>query len=719
MDTLKRITRRPVSTAIWTAALTLAALILGVAASLYASARAVPSALDSRGKTIAIQKAPMDAKDENGNYSFQPQFALLYDEDIEYLRSLPQVTGIDFRYLSGAYIEGVTAKLGLVDFFDMKEDISHAVGDNLNAGIKNVVLIGTVEDSFTLPFSSTTHYDLTAFGGVEDVGERYNCAVFRVEEAVVLHPDYPLFQRYIGDRFYDGRVNLIIPVFDEGSPCFFKKGVRYAVQGAYDPANMGPGDWPEGKPLLANVGFPDSSFMFSSFNEGDELVAYRSIEYDTPISFEDDVIEILNMVLTARDKRTIVAEEWSGTAEDLINDEKWSELIKQYSMALNSFPVLGTNDLESMYSFMRNEAVIVKGRSFTEEEYAAGAKVIVMDEGVAENAGLSVGSTVRLKQFQPAVDASEGNYSLMTGYYSLGGEYNNPTLGGSVFYHGLPEGDFEEFTIVGLYRMENEWKDSTCSFTPNTVFMPRGAQTDKAYGGPSRKIGVKEIHTKLPDGSDAIYADPIIEAGGVNGVYMSIILKNGSIDDFLQRIQDDTEFEYLENVGIKRYTKGLGGHVILCFDRGFDSMKDSVKSMIASAGKLALLMAAGAAVIFAMYVLIHQSTERKIVGIMRSLGAEPKTARRYLFGSGLVLAAAGAVIGTLLAYFFAGVLTDKLIGAALGDGPGIFAEIMRESAVPAWVYGALVLAETMLAAAVLFIHASRLSKKNPRKLLGK
>ncbi|MBQ5986769.1 MAG: hypothetical protein IJL59_05855, partial [Clostridia bacterium] len=111
MDVCKRLFRRPASTALWIALLMLASLILGVAASLYASARSIPDALEKRQTTIALQNAKVE-KNENGVFSFNPQNVLLYEEDIEYLRSLPQVKDLDFRYISGAYIANLNARIG-------------------------------------------------------------------------------------------------------------------------------------------------------------------------------------------------------------------------------------------------------------------------------------------------------------------------------------------------------------------------------------------------------------------------------------------------------------------------------------------------------------------------------------------------------------------------------------------------------------------------------
>ena len=714
MDTIKRLLRRPVSTAVWAAVITLSALLLGVGASILHAARAMREELDSKQTTIAVHQLRVEKED--GTYSFMPYNGLLFDEDIEYLRSLPQVKDIDFRYLSGAYIEGVNTKLGLSDYYGMKQDI----GMFANASSQNVILLGTVESAFTMDFDSIMRYDLSAFGLGESVGERYNCAIFSVEEAIVIHPDYPLFERYEGDEYYDGRVTLMFHTFGDNVKSFFEVGKRYAVRGSYDPLPMGYGNWPMNQPLLPNVVMAYSEGTHSAFIEEGALVCYRDIKMDEndPIVWTDPDSPLSSTKLISRGEGVPAAALWEGSAEELLSDPVWGELAEKYQMALSSFPVLGTDHLESVYSFMQNEAAIVQGRSFTEEEYENSAKVIVMDEEVAKSAGLSVGDTVKLKQFEPAIGSDEGNLSIYSDWNSLDQKYNNPTLGSNVFCHGLPKGEAEEFTIVGLYRIENQWKDALCSFTPNTVFMPRGAQTELAFGGPSREIGSKEYTGVLPNGESYTASEPIIDSGGVNGLYLSVILKNGTMDAFLKRLEDDSEF-YEREDGSRYCTNGLGDHVFLTFDQGYEAAKASIEGVGASAVKLFLMTCVGALLLFIMFLLLYQSAERRTVGIMRSLGAEPKRARNYLFASGLILAAAGIITGNALAAVFARSLADRLAGTVMGADAELFRETLSGSAVPIRAFALTALAELISAAAALFVHAAMVSKRDPRKLLGK
>ncbi|MBQ6235876.1 MAG: ABC transporter permease [Clostridia bacterium] len=748
MDTGKRIARRPVTTAVWLVVIMLASLLIGVAASLYFSAESVPEMLDQRMTTIAVHQTTN--LNEDGSVSrVTNRNSLLFEEDIEYLKSLPQVKEIDMRGLSGAYCEDLTAKIGLNNWHGIFEDISRIIGKDVNGSYRNVVLIGTVEQAFTYDYCSTIRYNLSMVGGMKNVGVRNHCAILRVEEVVSMHPDYPLFPIDGDDKFYDGRIAVIFQMFGDLPKSFFQVGKRYAVQGAYDPALSAWGDYPADKyPLLAHVELNSGFISFAAFDEADELACYRSIAYEEGDWFNATEENPSITMILSHDDRVPIAVEWNGTAEELREDAAWGPIIKEYEMALHSFPVLGTNNLESMYSFLTNEAAITEGRTFTQEEYETGARVVVLDEGIAKTAGLSVGDTIRVNQFLAAIGGEEGNNSIGTGWSASDTLINSPTLGSYVFYHGFPEGEPETFTIVGLYRMENEWKNSICSFTPNTIFMPKKAQIEGAYGGPSVKTGSEMVTGYPADGGAPFQFEQLTYSiGATRGVYMSIILENGQMESFLNQLKADTYYEYNNKIfteeeftryleeqqdeyadyKMKTFRRGLGEYRFLCFDQGFEAAKESIDAVTASAGKLVLLIASGAVLLFVMYLLLYQGTERKTLGIMRSLGARAGQARRYLFASGLLIAAVGIVIGTVLSIFAAGLVSDRLSALSVSQaGSGfdaayadLFRDMMREGSAPTSSLILLALFEIGLAALALYLQAYLIAKKNPRKLMGK
>ena len=735
MDVCKRLFRRPASTALWIVLLMLASLILGVAASLYASAKGVPDALEKRQTTIALQNARSEA-DENGVFYFDPQDVLLYEEDIDYLRSLPQVKNVDFRYISGAYIENLHARIGLSNFFGNYTNTGKA-----NDSYKNVLILGTVEAVWEAPDYSGATYDLSAFGHGENVAEKWCCALLNVEDVVSMHPDYPLFEQGEDVELYTGKVRVRFNVFDENEGPFFKVGSRYAVYGEYDPSSSSRDEnilYGQNIPFAPHIFYNYAAGgFFGCFVEGDSLVGYRS-EFDDPTAdvspFEEPEGTAVTKLLT-RENRTPVVTEWNGTAEELLEDPYWGALAKQNDMCLHSFPVLGTDCIESMYSFVVNKTKIVEGRTFTEEEYKNGAKVLILNESIAKNAGLSVGDTLKVCQFKAAVGSDQGNDSVFADYLDIerNGE-NNPGLGKTPFFNEMPR-DSETFTIVGLYRQENEWEDSLCSFTPNTIFMPRAAQIEDATGGPSKIAGYEQkTHMtyrygedgRLEEAGEETYDEEIIEPGLVNGLFLSIILENGSIDAFTERIDADSEYKEFETAGTvwRYYTKGLGGHAFLCFDQGYDNVKDSIGAIMDSAQKLALIALFGAVLIFAAYMLLYQGLERKTLGVMRSLGAKKPVVRRYLFISGLILAALGIVLGTVLSGAVSGIVSRKLAEltvsqAKLTGNEELFLEMLTEGGIPVRDLALIALAEIGAVALALWLQALLTANKKIRKLMGK
>ena len=741
MNAGKRLIRKPVSAVLWAAVIALAALLVGMGVSLYHAATGLRSALDAKQKTIAVQTAKVE-RNEYGSYDFSENDILLYEEDIEYLRSLPQVEAVEFNYLSGAYIESLTAKMGLGNFHGNKSLISRATDT-----YENCLLTGKAEYSWFVEGDRSYAYDLSAAGGPDRANVETHYAAIRVKSIVSMHPDFPLMP-IIGDeennRYYDGVVIVSVEVLTGGVSLesFFKVGQSYAVYGKYDPSSGKLADAPE------EVSFGPHLNVYGTglcVEEDGTLYNYREVDQENANGYMPSPEHPLIFGVRSMDNRIPIAAVFSGSADELITDPEWKRLAEECEMSLHSFPVLGTNDLSCMFSFINNEVSIVQGRSFTNEEYDQGAKVLILDEGTAIAAGLSVGDTVSLRQFLPTVGHELGNPSVAT---SLSGteSFNDPSLGKYPFLKDSPH-EAEIFTIVGLYRIEDEWKDSLCSFTPNTVFMPQKAQIAGAYGGPSVVAGtgvrvgkgyafnedgsfkLDENGFPMPGDGSFEHEYELREPRGACGVYMTIVLKGGKAEEFFERLEADSEFAEIENVifdgetthkETKRVCKsGLGGHKFLTFVNGYVAADESVNAIEASAKKLMLLILLSAALLFLIFMLLYQSREKRTVTAMRQIGAREGTARLWLFISGLIVAAVGIVIGLALSGVVlraaSAKLADLTISGTEGAADSAEAEVFRQSIGSS----ALNLKNTVLIAAcgiaaaalALWVQAAAISKR--------
>ena len=324
-----------------------------------------------------------------------------------------------------------------------------------------------------------------------------------------------------------------------------------------------------------------------------------------------------------------------------------------------------------------------------------------------------MGDTVTFNQFHVPSDYATGNDSLDHG---TDGTLNNPSIGYEPIPYGF-ETENESFTVVGIYRLENEWENSAYSITPNTIFVPQKAQIPGGFGGASYEEERIETHWTSYDGGEWIKESGphvVIVDNGVLGVFMSIILENGRMADFEEAIK---ETDYADRI-------------FLTFDQGYEAAQESVQSVIAMANKLFGFAAAGWALLLLLYILLGQSPERKNLGIMRSVGAKHHQARRYLFLSGLLPAAVGVAAGTVFSNTVAKLAQNKLVSLTLTQAQssahsgGIpldnsaLAGMLAESALS--VQGMLILAAIQISiiGILLWLHAAYLARKKPRKLLG-
>lgn len=720
MDIRKRLLRRPVRTVLWQIMLIAMSLLIGVSSVLVYSSNRLTTVLDEHQTTIATQQLNIQ---KIGPSEWRNYPVCLYQEDIDAIKAMDMVKDIDLRTLTGAYIPELSARIGLVPRYDScLLDVDWMSEWRANTSYQNVVLVCSVEKAWRNDYDSVMDYDLSAVGGPEWVDTRTYSALMSVDQVVVAHEDYEFFasEQY---KDYNGKIVVDFPGFyleneEKFVNNFFEEGETYVLRCSYDPSVHGRFDEPSGVPFSPHVSpvWSVSGGLYDyCFIEEQQLVTYAQADIESmPVLAGTTMTEEVK----ALDERMIVAEKVTTTAEEILATDRWQEIIQFYEKTLHCFPVLGTEYLESMYCFLKNEASIVNGRTFTQTEYDNGKKVCIISESVAVNAGIQVGDTLTFSQFHVAKNYAEGNESLDT---EITGFMNNPAIG----YYPMPDGfeiEDEPFTVVGIYRLENEWKDSAYSITPNTIFVPQKAQIEGGFGGPSYDVEVYEtsyVQYMLDNGE---YSEWIKEEGphwemvdnGVLGVYMSIILENGRMADFEEAIQ---ETDYADRL-------------FLTFDQGYEAAQESVQSVIAMANKLFGFAAAGWVLLLLLYILLGQSPERKNLGIMRSVGAKPHQARRYLFLSGLLPAAVGVAAGTVLSNTVAKLAQNKLVSLTLtrtqssAHSGGIpldnsaLAGMLAESTLS--VQGMLILAAIQISiiGVLLWLHAAYLARKKPRKLLG-
>lgn len=754
LDIKKRLFRKPFKTLLWQFVIISMAILVGVTGSLLYASGGLLEILGEHHTTIAVQSYYESPSQFGGN---EPKVQL-FPGDLKTIERQSMVEMIDMRTLTGAYIPELSPDLALAKWGDLhQQNYDYLRERYLNDSYNQVAVIGTIEESWNI-IPGGYPSDLSALGIEGELVSYYSYAIMNVEEIVVMNDEFHLFPT---EEFseYNGKVFVQTLVYGnieeewlgetkterrEEEHAWFEEGERYIVSGSYDPSCHGMGVEIQHTPDGVNLPWimVNRRLMAScSYGISDEkkIVAYTDYKSDWELS---DLGELETEIAVSAGKPIPIAQKFEGSLEEfLAKNPDWQEQIEVLEASQHAFPVLGTEAIETMQYFVTNAAGITSGRTFTEEEYENGEKVCIISESLAVNGGISVGDTLSFSQYLVPETYEEGNASLPESYSTE--EANDPSVGNRLLPFDFVTED-EKFTVVGIYRLERSWEDTAFSFTPNTIFIPQKAQIEGGFGGPAEVVEHKgdviieeedpetgEITQRLP----SRYEGPVIEEkdpetgktttiqlpswyeeypNGSYGVFMSVKLKNGTMEEFLEAIGKTELLNYR----------------FLTYDQGYDKLKENIQAVVDSATNLFLSAAAGWVLLLMLYILLYQSKEKHNLGIMRSVGCGTKAAKNYLFISGFLPSVSGITIGSLLSGIVSDLVSEKLItltltqaesnahsGGTVIDNAQLV-EMLSQSEIPFGIVLLIALLQIIIIGAVLWIHSSKLSKKSPRNLMG-
>ena len=684
MDLKTRLTRRPVTTVLWILLVSAMALFLSVGTALWYSSANLFATLDEYHSAVAyrLDRSIQYVPGTDGNGYFNSTDRTLKEEQVAELEAMDSVKDVHFHTLSGGYSPSFEPALGVRNGSIHCFEWYHLSCESY----REVMVVGTVEK---------IHYVQEL--DMEDTygGEAYQATgsfLVNIEEIVLAHESYKIETAFADNH----QMNIYMTFVGEDAQAYIQPGERYVFYGYYDPQEtyISYGTATLGKPIQ-RVGLD----CYSAFLSDGSLQSKRGIDY------------------LDGDPLMQVAVKLDGTVEEFLSDpqnSRWAEQVADWHLRQHSIPVMGTPALETFYVFMKHQANMVEGRMFTQEEYDAGTKVCILSDTLAARSGLKVGDTIQLSQFL----VHEENESVNT--LANDGFLNNPTVGSPLKMPDFVAED-ETFIIVGIYHLMDEWVNTSYSITPNTVFIPQKAQIADTFGGPDQKREIT-VYVQTYDGvgpdanivkEETVREERMVENGAF-GIYLSIELVNGKVEEFIQEISKDSKL------------KGQF-HTL---DSGLEKAYKSIEALSISADKLILIVGLGWLLLLALYVLLYQGSQRKNLGTMRSLGASPKVARSYLFGSGMALASLGVLLGGIISVVVFQVVQSKITEntlslvdqAAYGVGSPLtqesVAEMVQMSQLSVPMMLVLWVVQLAVIALVLWIHANRLSKQSPRKLMG-
>ena len=288
------------------------------------------------------------------------------------------------------------------------------------------------------------------------------------------------------------------------------------------------------------------------------------------------------------------------TAEEMIaSSPTWQKAMESVRVNSHSVPVLAVNHLEALADFAAGTTMVTQGRSISQKEYSSGAPVCLISESLARENGLNVGDPLPLSLYEFDRDLR----------YSYIHEYNpRPSC-------YLPDQGFQqetEYTIIGLYRQSNEWVTTPTSFTPNSVFVPE-----------------KSVNCQTVTGN--------------YGVWSSLILQNGTIDQMEARLEENE----------------LGGAVTY-YDQGYSDIVESLDGYTRVSRTVLYVGLALWAVVLAAYCVLLPMQEGKTALRMWTLGAKRRDIAGQIWTPSALMAAAGTVIALAVSIPGMSWATDKI-----------------------------------------------------------
>ena len=673
MDIKIRLTRKPFSTILWLVLVTAMTVLLCAGAGLWYSSERTAGIIDGLHSTTA--------------YRTDIHYTVTDTEDGRIVSYIPRRTSITDQMLLAELdcVEAVYENTLTGGYSPRFEPVSATINrDTNNQGYDELVLVGTVTDIQSLEPTSE-RYDLSGVGlGEVDSYYGQSCTI-QIEEYLSVNEEIC----HIGTQWEHDTIVLDLGFLRQEDTKFIELGGRYVFSGRFFEFTIGALDPPRLYVLYDSIVDGNHirmvSMHYSDFDDAESIWKASEADVGAPHVTRID-----------------------GTVEEFLADPdnaEWLDTLEVQGMAHHSIPLLGTDSLEAMYIFANNQARIVDGRSITREDYDSGARVCVLSTTLAEKSGITVGDTIPISQFW-CYNGSEGdNWSTST--TPDDGKLNNPTIGNISSETELMTRD-EEFTVIGLYQLTNEWSENSYDVTPNTVFIPKKAQIPGGFGGFSHNGTV----TYLDENSEEKTAS-LSSPDASWGVYHSVKLKNGTAEEFLEALAG-TELE--------------GEYIVT--DQGYGSILGSIRAVSESSRQLFALVCAGWLLLLLLYLLLYQGMQRRNLGIMRSLGASPKVARRYLLGSGMAVAASGVALGSCISLGLLAKVQELLYDAATvtvkfssystaGPTERSFRELLTQSQLPPAAILLLAAAQIGLFALTIYIHSRSLSRRTPRQLLGK
>lgn len=287
-----------------------------------------------------------------------------------------------------------------------------------------------------------------------------------------------------------------------------------------------------------------------------------------------------------------------GSVEDFLQTDAgalWRSAMARDAINQSAFAVIGVEKLGCMADFARQNAQVVAGREFTEEEAADGARVCLIHEALAAANGLQVGDVITASFYQ--TDAAlpyQANRNQKRGLL-------NPSA--SLWFDTTSFTETAEYTIIGLYRTNEMWCDvseNAYGFSPNTIFVPVGS-----------------VQTPMEYSNSVLFTTPVIH--------------NGQLESFRELA---AQAGYAER--------------FVYYDQGYSVIARNFHSYETLAEQVLAVGASVYAVILLLFLMLYPRAQGKTVATMNALGVPRGKQFAHIMLSAACVVAPATLLGGAL-----------------------------------------------------------------------
>ncbi len=313
------------------------------------------------------------------------------------------------------------------------------------------------------------------------------------------------------------------------------------------------------------------------------------------------------------DHEGVYYEEVTDGFYDTKEGKRWLNLIEGFQISDYGIPVIPTDATKLLPYFNNGDAGISDGRDISEEEYAEGKKVCLIQAGFAKNNKLAVGDKLELPLYYADYRLSAGRVYHI-GWTTQGTKMINAD--GEVYRPFSSE----EYEVVGIYQVS---------------------------GGQGSYTGYEAAENGVVVPGSSITAsdeDHILDFGPMKGYTTLFQLENGTTDEFWEIVGENE----------------VAGLEINIEDGGYTTLENNFQNT----RKMALiLLAAGtgaAALILIFFCYMFIAKQKLRTAIERTMGMTKRQCRASLLGGILAISFLGVIAGCAAGAAFTGKMAGRL-----------------------------------------------------------